>query len=287
LVSSYLLIYVFVTFIVGVACFAALVVAARRDRDGLARAFLMCYGAMSVMVMATLLLSYVDGQGGADGTGRAILQYIESFIGRYALMLTLPLFVHRLFAIPAKRRERALLILTAVTFVSQHFTEFWLPGSWDDWGDVAEDVILGGVVVYAVGTAINGWSRSKPRHPFATPALILLLVGVPGIGYDLFLRADSDWAFYPLLYCLGSLVGTAYLLKVPAVPSPTDWSLSPREEEVLALLRGGLSNKAIARRLSISPNTVKTHLSAIYDKAGIRTRVGLVTALSRGSHPKG
>ena len=63
-------------------------------------------------------------------------------------------------------------------------------------------------------------------------------------------------------------------------PSPGAWRLSPKEGEVVRLVQRGLSNKEIADELSISLNTVKTHLRAVFDKAGVRTRMGLMAALS-------
>jgi LuxR family maltose regulon positive regulatory protein len=54
-------------------------------------------------------------------------------------------------------------------------------------------------------------------------------------------------------------------------PELTD-PLTPRELEVLELLTARLSNKEIARRLAISPLTVKRHTLAIYDKLGVRGR---------------
>ena len=49
--------------------------------------------------------------------------------------------------------------------------------------------------------------------------------------------------------------------------------LSPREMEILAALALGDSNKELARRLAISPNTVKTHVARIYEKLGTSRRV--------------
>jgi DNA-binding CsgD family transcriptional regulator len=48
--------------------------------------------------------------------------------------------------------------------------------------------------------------------------------------------------------------------------------ISPRECEVLDLLAQGCSNKVIARRLAISPNTVKTHLARLFEKLGAGNR---------------
>lgn len=52
--------------------------------------------------------------------------------------------------------------------------------------------------------------------------------------------------------------------------------LTDREREVLTLLVQGLTNKEIAERLIISPNTVKRHLKAIFAKLGVGTRSAAV-----------
>jgi DNA-binding CsgD family transcriptional regulator len=58
-------------------------------------------------------------------------------------------------------------------------------------------------------------------------------------------------------------------------------SLTERELEVLVLVAQGLTNRQISRRLFISPATVRTHLEHIYDKLGVRTRAGAVSAAFR------
>ena len=52
--------------------------------------------------------------------------------------------------------------------------------------------------------------------------------------------------------------------------------ISPRELTVLEALAQGLSNKEIARRLGISPETVKTHLARLYERLGARRRTDAV-----------
>ena len=53
--------------------------------------------------------------------------------------------------------------------------------------------------------------------------------------------------------------------------------LTPREREVLALVRQGLANKQIARRLEISERTVKAHLTSTFQRIGVvdRTQAAL------------
>lgn len=53
-------------------------------------------------------------------------------------------------------------------------------------------------------------------------------------------------------------------------------SLTPRELEVLKLLAQGMSNRAIAEALVISERTVQTHLSSVFDKLGVASRVEAV-----------
>jgi DNA-binding NarL/FixJ family response regulator len=48
--------------------------------------------------------------------------------------------------------------------------------------------------------------------------------------------------------------------------------ISPREEEVLALLADGLTDREIATRLGISPRTVETHVGSLLYKLGVRNR---------------
>ena len=49
--------------------------------------------------------------------------------------------------------------------------------------------------------------------------------------------------------------------------------LTRREKEVLGLLARGASNKAIAKKLFISPHTVRTHLTHIFRKIGVASRL--------------
>lgn len=59
--------------------------------------------------------------------------------------------------------------------------------------------------------------------------------------------------------------------------------LTPREEQVVALVADGLSNREVADELKLSEHTVKKYLYRIFDKLGISSRVELVLyAVSHG-----
>jgi DNA-binding NarL/FixJ family response regulator len=65
----------------------------------------------------------------------------------------------------------------------------------------------------------------------------------------------------------------------PGAPGSTGGklsSLTAREREIVSLIGEGLKNDEIARRLGITPKTVKNHLTALFDKVGVSSRLELV-----------
>jgi DNA-binding CsgD family transcriptional regulator len=64
---------------------------------------------------------------------------------------------------------------------------------------------------------------------------------------------------------------------------PTSWwaSLTHTERDVVRLVSEGLANNDIATRLFVSPRTVQTHLTHVYTKLGLSSRVQLVQEAAR------
>ncbi len=59
-------------------------------------------------------------------------------------------------------------------------------------------------------------------------------------------------------------------------PGASARQLTSREEEIVRLVSRGMSNKAIAHQLGISPRTVEGHLNHVFDKLGTNSRTELV-----------
>jgi two-component system, NarL family, response regulator LiaR len=76
------------------------------------------------------------------------------------------------------------------------------------------------------------------------------------------------------------------LVETTNQPPAPRLDLTERELEVLALLVEGLNNTQIAGRLSVSPSTIKSHVSNILSKLGVASRTEAVTlALRQGIVP--
>jgi DNA-binding NarL/FixJ family response regulator len=58
------------------------------------------------------------------------------------------------------------------------------------------------------------------------------------------------------------------------------FELSHREQQVITLVCDGLSNGEIAEKLGVAEGTIKSHLYAIYEKLGVRSRIELMIALA-------
>jgi DNA-binding NarL/FixJ family response regulator len=118
------------------------------------------------------------------------------------------------------------------------------------------------------GLVIWGSAITEPE------ALRLLQLGVKGI-----LRKSADMA--TLVSCLRAVAAGANWMEdalfrdTPKTESYARSELTPREQQVLDLVEGGMKNREIARELGIRPGTVKIHLKHIFEKTGVRGRYGL------------
>jgi len=74
---------------------------------------------------------------------------------------------------------------------------------------------------------------------------------------------------------VSDLVQALSALNGERTPAPASYRLTGREREVLTLVVSGYTNKDIAQKLSISEDTVKHHLTSVFDKTGVSNRLEL------------
>lgn len=96
--------------------------------------------------------------------------------------------------------------------------------------------------------------------------------------------AGQVWANTEQLNYLIELISEIPSLRV--LNSIGDSLLTPREEQVVALVAEGLSNRQIAIELNLSEHTIKKYLFRIFEKLGVSTRVELVLYAVNNSDPR-
>ncbi len=136
--------------------------------------------------------------------------------------------------------------------------------------------------------AKRGWPELDWwRHAALYGALLALgAVVLQWLDYRWLARTHST-EFYLLIVALGFLalglyVGARVIGRPPSPRAPGNpqaqesLGISNREMAVLGELAAGYSNKEIARRLAVSPNTVKTHVARLFEKLGARRRTDAI-----------
>jgi DNA-binding NarL/FixJ family response regulator len=113
----------------------------------------------------------------------------------------------------------------------------------------------------------SGRPRAEAREPLRAAWRTASSIGAAGLARDVVALAHrsridlGDEAEPP---------AEASRTPVPADP----YGLTPREQEVLALLAGGHSNRRIAERLFITESTAGVHVSNVIGKLGVSGRAG-------------
>ncbi|HEY3974688.1 MAG TPA: response regulator transcription factor [Candidatus Sulfotelmatobacter sp.] len=92
------------------------------------------------------------------------------------------------------------------------------------------------------------------------------------------------WANTEQLNYLMDLISEVPSLRV--LNSSGNNLLTPREEQVVALVAEGMGNREVARELSLSEHTVKKYLYRIFEKLGVSTRVELVLYAVNNGDPR-
>jgi two-component system, NarL family, nitrate/nitrite response regulator NarL len=128
--------------------------------------------------------------------------------------------------------------------------------------------VLDGIAACAQLLLVSPATRVVLFTTFSEPALIQSARKAGAVG---FISKETEPARLAIL--LKRLINDPHLRIFPTIDLPM---LSVRELEVLAHLSAGLTNKAIAKKLGLSPETIKDHVFNLYRKLEVNDRVGAV-----------
>ncbi len=136
--------------------------------------------------------------------------------------------------------------------------------------------------------AVRGICRAAPEAAVlvlaevSDPEDLLGVVRAGGIGYiSSDLTADVLRRIVPAISAKEAVVPRSMVLELLhelRTSGAGSEALSPRESQVLGMLRRGNSTSEIAARLKITPVTVRRHISGIVRKLGVSDRASLITS---------
>ena len=109
-------------------------------------------------------------------------------------------------------------------------------------------------------------------HAHATPELFRTIESV--------IRSNGLWVGASLLNRLVGGMGVRSTMSGRHAQHPALQTLSERERAVALCVASGKSNKEITRDLDIAERTIKSHLTAVFDKLGVRDRLQLAILLN-------
>jgi DNA-binding NarL/FixJ family response regulator len=213
-------------------------------------------------------------------------------------------------AAPDKGTVRDVLLVSAICFLRESLVEILKPvaglhvcgeaatpdGALDSVRSTHPDIVL-------VDVTFPGGTQTGIRIHEAAPKASLIVFGVNETETDVLSWAEAGIVGYvpstasieDLISMIGQIglgeqtcppriagsllrhISTAQRVKSPA--SFVLPMLTPRELEILRLVGDGLSNKDIARRLSVSLGTTKSHVHNIFGKLNLRRRAEVMTRL--------
>ena len=112
------------------------------------------------------------------------------------------------------------------------------------------------------------------------------VLGLQWLEYRMLVQMHPMGMYVAIIAVAFMALGAWLALKLRRRPLPEPFEfnrraqetlgLSERELEVLVLIAAGQSNKEIARRLEVSPNTVKTHIGNLFEKLDVQRRTEAV-----------
>lgn len=129
----------------------------------------------------------------------------------------------------------------------------------------------------ALRHGVNGYLSKKVASRLLTSALHLVLEGGTYVSPETLLAIESSTAVRP-----APAVERLFLGHRTDLTS----RLTARQQQVLAQLMKGNSNKVICRELGMAMGTVKSHLAAIFSALQVSSRTAAIAAVTRSDLPR-
>jgi DNA-binding CsgD family transcriptional regulator len=264
--------------------------------------FLLFFSVLTVKILINFVLLYFKINMGFETTQSLILFTLSRDLS-YLIVFAFPfLFLDRLSGSLVQVGKIAAWVLAGSAVVLKalpYGLKVFIPNDFFYYSVYPVfDILLILTVLYCLFLFLTGWRKSGSAD---SKRLLILM-----IFFVLMTTADSSivsWWFYLnpagsgpywlnlAFYLIWLTVLLFYVLRYYRQPVENSIAaefsetflkgigLTPRECEIVKLILLGKSNSEIAEKYFISPKTVKTHITNIYQKAGVKNRIELAVLI--------
>ncbi len=298
--KHFIILFYFISFTVGFAMIFLGFFVWLRNRQQMLKLFLLSAAALTLILLEQMITAYVLANVVKSSSLGPVLRYVSAF-GCGLLVYSLTLLVRMLTGKAITKRIvryvaawSLLPPLAAAVFhiVNQQFVL-----------SIASAAFFFNILYNLALLLLNSNRLTVKLGNFALRLfLIVSLLMFPILLIDVFIeKIDVVGSLFPfglfsvvLYYILFSGVGFFYLIRnfnalmgttipesgaSPVGDKLKGYHITSREREVIELLVLGLSYQRISERLVISIPTVKTHVSNIYKKLGVRNKIELMNVV--------
>jgi DNA-binding CsgD family transcriptional regulator len=265
-----------------------------KTREQLVKYYLYLYLSLTLLMISYAFLSYTRVN--IPEIYPQVFRFQEAFqtvLAGPLLLVTLPMFYHSLCSVPYATVKNWIIGGLSFLIVAAYIATVVIAN--ETLNRITEYtahtivVLVMGYIVF-IGIYYARKLHDHERKTIAVKSVVLFGIFLPVIAYDVFTEeVHSAIRLSPLHYCLMSVMFIHHFIKYylrhhpEAAPKISDeaiftqYNISPREKEVVRLVLEGRSNQEIGEKLFISLSTVKTHISNIYLKLGVKNRIELLT----------
>jgi|GEM_PF-1301173 len=290
--ENLLLLYYFTSLATGIFCLGSLFAIRRSNRNDLIQSFLFCYGFFCLFILVTTLQTYLEILSLNSNNYISFILFATQFFSMFTSMLILTFLINKIHLVPfADKSNRILSFITFLiwifcilreiktfAFLSLPFLRF-----------IDDELLHIIIIVYNICIYIFYKKNIKnlDLYKILRNTFFIVLLNVPGFIIDELISSENNrmLIFTSFFFILISIFSLHSFFRYHEATQAEQYNItddlkskigvSDREIEVAQLLLKGYSYQKIADDLIISISTVRTHVTNIYKKAGIKSRYEL------------
>jgi len=298
--ENILILYYLISLAFGIFCLGSLFAILNNNKNDFIQSFFVCYGLFCLFILTTTLQAYIRMQFIQLSTILFLLLFAIQFFSIFYSLLILTILINKIHLVPfANNANKVLSLFTTFIWLfcilrEANISSFFSLSILRFIDDELLYFIICLYIIYIYIFYKKNVKNSK-LYQILRKTFFIVLLYVPGFVMDELLSSETKrlLIFTPFFFMIISTFSIYSFFRYHNATQIEKYNInddlkskmgiSDREVEVAQLLLKGYSYQKIADELIISISTVRTHVTNIYKKSGVKSRYELYHAF----HSKG